>query len=242
MATQPGHWIEDRKGRRYWVGPRFWSAKFGSSTIEYVADRPTSALGCQLPDGTRGTVIYGLQVDDGQEPQWLRPRADGTVQSGLLDITDEEVGFVDAPPRGYVSSFYRSSGEPGGWVVTEGGGKRWHGPSIWVEPHGHAVIEITHGRKGAVRGCLLPDGTRGSVIAGEPIRELRGGEWVELKDRWRRPLLDGSWNDGNIEIAEGDVRFIDAAPRTPRQLGIRSPDETPDLEADLMASPRIAAL
>src|SRR5262249_32111831 len=104
------------------------------------------------------------------------------------------------------------------------------------------VIEIMLGRRCAVRGCLLPDGTRGSVIAGEPIRNLRNGELVELGDRWRRPLPDGSWNDGNIQIAEGDVRVIDAPPRTPRQFSIRSPDDRPNLNADLMASPRIAEL
>src|SRR5215813_482985 len=99
MAVEPGHWIEDRKGRKYWIGPRFWTAQFGSSIIEYVTDRPTAVLGCLLPDGTRGTVVYALQKDDGLEPQWLRPRADGTVQSGRLDITDGDARFVDAPPR-----------------------------------------------------------------------------------------------------------------------------------------------
>ena len=88
----------------------------------------------------------------------------------------------------------------------------------------------------------MQDGTRGSVIAGEPIRELRDGEWIDLGERWRRPLPDGSWNDGDVRIEEGDVRFIDGPRRTPWQLGIRSPDDAPDLEADLMASPQIAVL
>jgi hypothetical protein len=48
-----------------------------------------------------------------------------------------------------------------------------------VEAHGDAVIEITLGRTCAVRGCRLPDGTRGSVITGEPIHELRDGTWVD---------------------------------------------------------------
>jgi hypothetical protein len=224
------------------VGPRFWTATFGSSIIEYVTDKPVAALGCLLPDGTHGTVIYAVQEDDGLEPQWLRPRADRTVQSGRLDVTAGDVRFVDAPPRGYVSSFYRLSGKPGRWVAADRGGKKWHGPSIWVETHGHAVIVIMNGRKHAVRGCLMHDGTRGSVIAGEPIRELRDGEWVDLGERWRRPLADGSWNDGDVRIEEGDVRFIDAPRRTPRQLGTRSPDDAPDLEVDLMASPQIAEL
>ena len=242
MGNEPGHWIKDRKGRKYWVGPRFWTAQYGSSIIEYMTDRPTTALGCLLPDGTHGTVVYALQEDDGLEPQWLRPRSDGAVQSGRLDMTGGNVRFIDAPPRGYVSSFYRSSGEPGRWVPTGRGAKKWHGPSIWVEMHGHAVIEIMHGRKNVVRGRLLQDGTRGTVIACQPIRELRDGEWVELGDPWRRPLPDGSWNDGIIQIAEGDVRFVDAPPRMARQLGIRFPNDKPELEADLMASQRIAEL
>jgi hypothetical protein len=242
MGDEPGYWYEDQRGRRYWHGPRFWTAAIGPSIIEYVTDRPVAALGCLLRDGSRGTIIYAIQQEDGLEPQWLRPRADGSVQSGRIEITAAGICFVDAQPRGYVSSLYRLSGEPGRYIASDRGGHKWQGPCNWVEMHGHAVIEIVFDHKSAVRGCLLPDGARGSVVSKEPVRELRDGEWVEIEHRWRRPMSDGSWSDGDIEIGESDIRFIDDPPRAPRQLDTRSPDDTPDLETDLMASARIADL
>jgi hypothetical protein len=123
-------WYDDAKGRRYWHGSRFWTAAIGPSIIEYATDRPTAAFGCLLPDGSRGTIIYAIQEEDGLEPQWLRPRADGTVQSGRLDMTAVDIRFVDAPPRGYVSSLYRSSGGPGKWVADDRGGQKWHARAV----------------------------------------------------------------------------------------------------------------
>ncbi len=242
MSDEPGYWYEDQRGRRYWHGPRFWTASIGSSIIEYVTDRPVAALGCLLPDGSRGTVIYAIQQEDGIEPQWLRPRADGSVQSGRVETTTNGVRFFDAQPRGYVASLYLLSGKPGRYIAGDGGGQRWQGPCKWVEMHGQAVIEIKFGHKCAVRGCLLPDGRRGSVISKEPVQELRDGEWLEIEHRWCRQLPDGSWNDGDLEIVENEIRFIEDPPRPRRRVGTPSPDDKPDLETDLLASARIADL
>jgi hypothetical protein len=62
---------------------------FGSSSIEYVTDRPVSAIDCGLPDGSRGTVICAIQKEDGLEPQWLRPRTDLLASARIADLVKD---------------------------------------------------------------------------------------------------------------------------------------------------------
>ncbi|HTO85833.1 MAG TPA: hypothetical protein VMQ73_26675 [Methylomirabilota bacterium] len=245
MSEPPGYWHEDRRGRKYWIGPRFWTATFGSSTIEYMTDRPLTAIDCFLPDASRGTVICALQGDTVDDPQWLRPLPDGGAQAGKLDVSASGLCFAETPPRADVASMYRLHGPPGRYVPVPGrvpGARRWQGPSISFEMHGAAVVEMACDSARVVHACHLPDGRRGSVFTKMTKMELREGRWEEIGPRWRRLLPDGSWNDGDVEITATDVRFIDGPSHARRQIGSRSADDAPDLEADLMASPRIAEL
>ena len=62
------------------------------------------------------------------------------------------------------------------------------------------------------------------------------------EDGWRRELLDGLRQRGEIEISADEVRFIDGSQREARHLSPPSSAEAPDLRTDLMSSARIAKL
>jgi hypothetical protein len=130
----------------------------------------------------------------------------------------------------------RTSNSPsrGGWIEKDGG-RIWEGPYSRDEARGPAVVTYMFDRPRQVTGCLLPDGTRGSARA--TMMDFYASSGTA---GWRRPLPDGSWRNGRVEILEDDVRFIDVLiDAVPRE---RKKTNRPDLESDLIADARIRAL
>jgi hypothetical protein len=122
----------------------------------------------------------------------------------------------------------------GRWIEKDGG-RIWEGPYSRDEARGPAVVIYIFDRPRQVTGCLLPDGTRGSARATMMDHYASSGT-----AGWRRPLPDGSWRHGRLEILEQDVRFIDVLiDAEPRE---RKKTNRPDLEGDLLADARIRAL
>lgn len=235
-------WTIDRRGLRYWSGPPYWTNVTNGTVVECVADRPVAAYGCIAMDGSRVTAVCAASSGPDEDPQWFLPRSDGSFQSGNLEPTADGLRFVAAPARGQSAAMYWQGGEKGRATSGERGGSRWSGPMIDGESHGPAVIEKHNGRMLAIRGCKFSDGSRGSVLPSGPSYEIRGGQAVQREAIWRRPLPDGSWLEGNVQITTTDIVFIDGPQRQKRQIGMPSSSEAPDLSADLLSSPRIAEL
>ena len=242
MTDQLPGWTMDRRGLRYWIGPPYWTNVVNGTVVEYVADRPVAAYGCISTDGTRVTAVCAPSSEPNEEPQWFLPRSDGSFQSGKLEPSADGLVFVTAPARGLSASMYWQGGEKGRAITGERGGSRWRGPMIDAELHGPAVIEKHNGRMLAIRGCSFSSGSRGSVLPSSPSYEIRGGQAVQREATWRRPLHDGSWHEGILQITTTDIVFIDGPQRGKRKIGVPSPSEAPDLSADLLSSPRIAEL
>lgn len=201
----------------------------GAAVIEFAGDRAELVVNCLFPDDSRGTAHCAFPLVNPLGGWWRRPAAGKLWQVGELLVSDGDIAFVDHEPP-------PTSDERGGWIDDPRLRKVWDGPNSWAEPHGQAVV-VTLGDSGpfAIFACLLPDGSRATVTR---ALEKSG----DRQHQWRRPLADGSWQTGAIEISENEVRFVDGARRTSRKLSSRSPDETPNLTVDLMASARIAEL
>lgn len=209
-------------------GVRFRTEARGPAVIHCVGDRMDAVLNCLLPDGSRGTVCRTRPIEH-LEGRWRRPLTDGSWQVGSVDISTDDVRFIDGTEL-------PKHDEQGDWILDERGRQIWKGPLSWDMAHGPAIVAyMQKDRATTVFSCLLPDGARGTVVSAME-KDVAG------RRRWRRPLPDGSWRDGDIVIHDDDVRFVEDLPRPPRALGLRSSEEAPDLWADMMASPRIAEL
>ena len=213
------------EGRLLWDGPRHFLEYHGSAIIEFNGDRADVVMNCLLPDGSRGTAHCEYLLIALFGGWWRRAVSDGRWQAGEIVVSDHDVRFIDhdLPP---------TRDERGGWIEDSNRRKVWAGAHAWAEAHGQAVtiLRLDHGPQ-TVLGCLLPDGSRGTVEHS-----------MEKGEGWQRELADGSQQTGEIEITADEVRFIDGPVRTARCLGSPSPAEAPDLETDLMSSARIAEL
>lgn len=106
----------------------------------------------------------------------------------------------------------------GHWSRDESGEIRWNGPEVWIVQRGPAILKFSAGDLEAIDNCLLPDGSRGPVAyTYDPDRPA---------NREGRAGLDGNRRAGDIVIEPDDVRFVDL----------------PELEEDLLDSPRIRGL
>ena len=211
------------EGGLLWDGPRRLLESHGPAVIEFIVDRADVVMNCLLPNGSRGTVHCDYPLINPFGGWWRRATSDGRWQIGEIVVSDDEVRFIDhdLPP---------ATDERGRWIDDPKFRQVWDGPHSWAETHGQAVV--IHGGQGprAILACLLPDGSRGTVMHSTE------------EEGWRRELPDGSHQKGEIDISADEVRFVDGPVRAARHLGCASPAEAPDLEVDLMSSARIAEL
>src|SRR5262245_97351 len=200
---EPGHWTTDEKGQRRWQGPRNRTEKRGPALIRYTFDVSVMVMECLLPGGSRGWVVRMLPTKEHPAGEWHRHLTDGSVQVGDIELSADDVRFVDDAARAprHLGPLRRDGrrATPSKYVE---GGLRWDGPRRSLESHGPAVIEFVTDRADAIMNCLLPNGSRGTVHCDYPLINPFGG-W------WRRVASEGRWQVGDVVVSDHDVRFID---------------------------------
>ena len=204
-------------------GPRRLLESHGPAVIEFIVDCADVVMNCLLPNGSRGTVHCDYPQPNPFGGWWRRAVSDGRWQLGEIVVSDGDVRFID-------HDLPLATDERGGWIDGPDQRRAWDGPTCWAEAHGQAVVVVHVGRPQTVFACLLPDGSRGTVMLSMEA------------EQWQRELPNGSRQKGKIDISADEVRFVDGPQRVARCLGSPSPAEAPDLETDLMSSARIAKL
>jgi hypothetical protein len=98
-ADERGQWIDDADSRapnlrKVWDGPHSWAEPHGQAVAVHGSQGPRTVFACLLPDGSRGTVTRSMEGEG-----WQRELPDGSRQNGDIEISGDEVRFIDGPQR-----------------------------------------------------------------------------------------------------------------------------------------------